>query len=983
MTAKGAGAGDSRPDAFNQRDESSSSHTFGVPGPALEFTGERYVPQVGDQLQHEHFHRYLFALQFCRGKHVLDVACGEGYGSAILASVASGVVGVDASAETIAHAATAYPNADVQFIHAQATEIPLPDASFDVVVSFETLEHMDEHEAFVQEAHRVLREGGLLLLSTPDRSQYLVDDPPNPYHIKEVDHQELTALLARHFNQIRVGGQRSDVASLISFPGSAAGDIPLFFERETRESFAEANELPAPVYLIAMAADGELPPVGPSAMLDADYLPGLHRAYRKALEDAWGQATANRRDLEGALAREAAHRRDLEGALARGAAPSSDLEEALRRKADLEAELESVTMRCQEAEAELEEEAERRHQVESQLAAESGLRQSVKGELDAAYSSMSWRITSPLRRMKSLARFGVRTTRRLTMGPIRRIRASRHYSRLRSTRVGVMLHTALVAGPAPTAGVIEFDDDAPLDGAIRDAGIIARIERSLERAKRVREAERLITRPLISILLPTYETPVTFLDHAVGSVFAQSYPNWELIVVDDGSSSSTLHSYLTELANRDPRVSVTRNETNGGISDASNTALAQASGDFVAMLDHDDELHPDALLHVVDQLASNPDLDVVFTDQRFIETDGAPGELLLKPDWAPTLFRGVMYVGHLLVVRRRTALEVGGFDSRFDNVQDFEFMLRVGELTDRIAHVPEVLYGWRRAPGSVALRGDAKDNINELQAQAVSAQLKRLAVTGVAQPHRVFAHRAEIVPQIDAQANATEVCVVGGDEKARSVTARALEPLIGEGLRLTLEPSELDSVVRDQHKTGGLVILLEAGLVPIGDRWLSELWFYTSALGAPFASGIIVRNGTVEEAGLILDPKGNPSPALSGRAVDSDGYAGSLSCAREVVAVSGRCVGFQPAQLRANKAAFDPLFASLDAAVASLSLRLGRKGMPSIVTPHAIFERRVGDRTRRETLDELLMQEDAGWPTSPRDRFHNPRFRREDGGFHA
>jgi hypothetical protein len=180
-----------------------------------------------------------------------------------------------------------------------------------------------------------------------------------------------------------------------------------------------------------------------------------------------------------------------------------------------------------------------------------------------------------------------------------------------------------------------------------------------------------------------------------------------------------------------------------------------------------------------------------------------------------------------------------------------------------------------------------------------------------------------------------------------------------------------------------LVILLGAGLVPIGDRWLSELWFYTSALGAPFASGIIVRNGAVEEAGLILDSKGNPSPALSGRPVDSDGYAGSLSCAREVVAVSGRCVGFQPAQLRANEAAFDPLFASLDAAVASLSLRLGQKGMPSVVTPHAIFERRVGDRTPRETLDEFLMQEDAGWPTSPRDRFHNPRFRREDGGFHA
>src|SRR5438128_2466191 len=128
MAAMGDGGLDeSCPESVDRQREGSNAHSFEIPESELDFTGERYVPHIGDRIQHEHFHRYLFALSFCSGKPVLDIACGEGYGTALLGTVASAVVGIDTSEETIAHATAAYGSATVRFLPAEATEVPLPD----------------------------------------------------------------------------------------------------------------------------------------------------------------------------------------------------------------------------------------------------------------------------------------------------------------------------------------------------------------------------------------------------------------------------------------------------------------------------------------------------------------------------------------------------------------------------------------------------------------------------------------------------------------------------------------------------------------------------------------------------------------------------------------------------------------------------------------------------------------------------------------
>ena len=199
-------------------------HEFKTPDDDLGFSGERYVPSVGDQIQHEHYHRYLFAAGLCVGKDVLDVACGEGYGTALIGTVARRAYGIDNDPKTIEHARRSYGSETVTYAVGDVLAIPVEDESIDVVVCFETLEHVDDHDRLLAECARVLRPGGLLVLSTPDRDVYSAEGAHNEFHVREVDSDEFRALLRRHFAHSAFGGQRSDLGSAISFDEAAAGD---------------------------------------------------------------------------------------------------------------------------------------------------------------------------------------------------------------------------------------------------------------------------------------------------------------------------------------------------------------------------------------------------------------------------------------------------------------------------------------------------------------------------------------------------------------------------------------------------------------------------------------------------------------------------------------------------------------------------------------------------------------------------------------
>lgn len=177
----------------------------------LEFTGERFLTECQGEMVYEHWHRYLLARDYAAGKRVLDVASGEGYGSHLLAGVADSVVGVDLSADAVSHASQKYAKGNLQYIAASCTQIPLPDASFDFIVSFETIEHIAEasQRAFLAEVNRLLKPDGLFLISSPNRPEYSERRGyANEYHVHELDRAELQVKLSQHWTDFVWASQR-------------------------------------------------------------------------------------------------------------------------------------------------------------------------------------------------------------------------------------------------------------------------------------------------------------------------------------------------------------------------------------------------------------------------------------------------------------------------------------------------------------------------------------------------------------------------------------------------------------------------------------------------------------------------------------------------------------------------------------------------------------------------------------------------------
>lgn len=237
----------------------------------MEFTGERYVPSEGGPIKYEHLHRYAVSLALCEGKSVLDIACGEGYGSALLARVAKSVVGVDIDPTTLNYARQSYYNENLKFLVGSCDSIPLPDHSVEVVTSFETIEHHDRHEEMMLEIKRVLTPNGLLIISSPNR--FIYSDQPNyvnEFHVKELYYDELMDLLSRHFKHVRCDGQRLATGSFVFPLNASGGDHYAAYSGDAQLLTKKIGPLPSPVYFIAVCSDSSLRETGlTSVYIDA------------------------------------------------------------------------------------------------------------------------------------------------------------------------------------------------------------------------------------------------------------------------------------------------------------------------------------------------------------------------------------------------------------------------------------------------------------------------------------------------------------------------------------------------------------------------------------------------------------------------------------------------------------------------------------------------------------------------------------------
>lgn len=344
----------------------------------LPFTGERLTTSLRGQTEIEHLHRYLLARHFCRDMTVLDIASGEGYGSALIAQVASSVVGVDVAADAVAHANSNYAGPNLRFSVGDARSIPVDKSTIDVVVSFETIEHIEKQQDFLVEICRVLKSDGLLLISTPDRDNYSpANQGANPFHARELTRDEFVAALRMRFAHVSLWWQRALTGSvLLPGPESQIESESLCFEVRGDTHFEQSSGYPRPQYLVACCSNAAVPRLPASVFIETSYL------------------YAREAELRARLAAEQERIRAAE-AVAFNEGQRADAAEIRLRRSQ-----EALEAAAHAATAQHERYAATERQVQEQRA----VGEKVEQELAAMRRSTSWQVTRPLRLASNLFR---------------------------------------------------------------------------------------------------------------------------------------------------------------------------------------------------------------------------------------------------------------------------------------------------------------------------------------------------------------------------------------------------------------------------------------------------------------------------------------------------------------------------------------------------------------------------------------------------
>jgi GT2 family glycosyltransferase len=298
--------------------------------------------------------------------------------------------------------------------------------------------------------------------------------------------------------------------------------------------------------------------------------------------------------------------------------------------------------------------------------------------------------------------------------------------------------TGLPEGPC-TVRVIAIARNGQIREAIRSVLIdwktppgyglwIARNEPTVADLSQMRrEAGNFALCPRISIAVPAYKTPPALLARCIESVVRQTYPTWELCLADDGSNDAALTALLEKYTQDDPRIRFLTLRQNAGTAGATNAALSLCSGEYVAFLDHDDELAAFALSEVVRAINRDSDTELFYSDEDKIDEQGRRYDALFKPDWSPDLFRSCNYICHLAVMKRSLVESLGGLDESYHGAQDYEFLLRASERTRKIKRIPKVLYHWRAVAGSTAKASEEKPEADADGKRALAAHLERNA----------------------------------------------------------------------------------------------------------------------------------------------------------------------------------------------------------------------------------------------------------------
>lgn len=446
-----------------------------------------------------------------------------------------------------------------------------------------------------------------------------------------------------------------------------------------------------------------------------------------------------------------------------------------------------------------------------------------------------------------------------------------------------------------------------------------------DRERISKEIKMLSQRPIISILLPVYNTDEVWLRKCLNSVLAQLYPYWELCIADDASTMPHIRRILEEYRAMDGRIRVIFREVNGHISAASNSALSLATGEYAALLDHDDELTPDALYEVASLISRKPDTDVIYSDEDKIDAQGMRHSPFFKPDWSPDTFLSLMYTCHLGVYRTALVHRIGGFREGFEGSQDYDLVLRLTEQTEKIYHIPRILYHWRSIPESSATSFQSKDYAQNTGLRAIREALERRGEKALVEPIAGLFGRylvryclqdnpliSIIIPTRDLPTilekclrsifqktvyDHFEVIIVDNDSRDPETEAlfnywRERESSRFRVVSLSIPfnfPALINEGVRNAR--GDLVLLLNNDIEVVSEEWLNEMAAQAMRLRVG-AVGVklLYPDNTVQHAGVVLGVGGIAGHSHKYFENDQPGYFDRLRITANCAAVTGACL---------------------------------------------------------------------------------------------
>jgi len=514
-----------------------------------------------------------------------------------------------------------------------------------------------------------------------------------------------------------------------------------------------------------------------------------------------------------------------------------------------------------------------------------------------------------------------------------------------------------------------------------------------------------IRRPRISVLTPVYNTDPDILNRCIDSVWRQAYRRWELCIVDDGSTKPHVRRVLRAWAGRDRRIRVRYSHKNEGIASTINKAARMATGQFIGVLDHDDELAPMALFEYARVIVRDRSVDCIYCDEDKIDLSGVHVDPWHKSDWNPDLLLSFNYIMHFMLLRKALFNRLGGVRRDCEGSQDYDLILRVSECTDRIHHIPQILYHWRKGSGSIASGPQAKPEIFDRGLKALADSLGRRGIDGVAEhaPDAwmgVFRVRRKI-----PAAPRLSIVIIAGEQSGW--LGRALDQAIrfapdhhaqillcgegtGRGERLAAGragdirrietahglpvPAILNRAV--SHADGDYLLFLDDRVEIPGAESITALLEQVQRPEVGAAGGKLYHpDGRVEHAGVILGPFGLLGYAHRATP-DTPGYAGLKSMICNYSAVMG--MGMMTRRSVFEEAGgFDPVFSQAYWDV-DYCLRLRERGYWITYTPYARFVHHVPVKS----IPEMIVEPDAGrfkerWASMiASEPFFNPRFSR-------